>query len=325
MADDPGFGTAAAASGAKVARILPAFRPDKAMNAADAAAWKAYAATLGQAAGVEIRRFADLAEALSRRHAFFHAMGCRLSDHALIVPPFAPALDSELDAIVASLLAGKEVDAISREKLATAVLLHVAGLNARAGWVMQLHIGALRNVNTRLFRSYGPDGGGDSISDAVIVPPLAGFLDALDLSGSLPKTILYSLDDTKIASLASLAQCYAGTYDGSGKGTAAKLQYGAAWWFNDHLDGMTRQFVQTASVASIGGWVGMLTDSRSLLSYPRHEYFRRLLCRIVGRWVDEGELPDDEAYALSLVRNISWFNARDYLGIVVPEWAREFR
>jgi glucuronate isomerase len=325
IAADQDSGTAAAASGAKVARILPAFRPDKAMNAADATAWKAYAVTLGQASGVEIRRFADLAEALSLRHAYFHQMGCRLSDHALLVPPFALASEAELDRMVAALLAGRSIDALAREKLATAVLLHVARLNARAGWVMQLHIGALRNVNTRLFRSYGPDGGGDSISDAVIIAPLAGFLDLLDLEGSLPKTIIYTLDDTKNAALATLAQCYAGTYDGSGLGTAAKLQYGAAWWFNDHLDGMTRHLVQTASVASIGGWVGMLTDSRSFLSYPRHEYFRRILCRTVGRWVEEGELPDDEAYALSLVRNVSWFNARDYFGIEVPAWAREIR
>ena len=325
MAEDPGCGTGAAASGARVARILPAFRPDKAMNASDAAAWKAYVATLGLAAGVEIHRFSDLAEALSRRHGAFHAAGCRLSDHALIVPPFAPASETELDRIVTALLEGRQVDAADRERLATAVLLHVARLNARAGWVMQLHIGALRNVNTRLFRSYGPDGGGDAISDAVIIAPLAGFLDTLDLESALPRTIIYSLDDTKNAALATLAQCYAGTYDGSSHGTAAKLQYGAPWWYNDHLDGMTRHLVQTASVASIGGWVGMLTDSRSFLSYPRHEYFRRILCRVVGRWVEEGELPDDEAYTLSLVRNVSWFNARDYFGIEVPAWAAKLR
>jgi glucuronate isomerase len=325
MAEEPDYGAAAAASGAKVARILPAFRPDKAMNSSDAAAWQAYAATLGSAAGREIRRFADLAEALSRRHAFFHKMGCRLSDHALLVPPFALASEPELDRMVAALLAGRSIDALAREKLATAVLIQVARLNAEAGWVMQLHIGALRNVNARLFRSYGPDGGGDSISDSVVVAPLASFLDLLDLEGSLPKTIIYSLDDTKNAALATLAQCYAGTYDGSGKGTAGKLQYGAAWWFNDHLDGMTRHLAQTASVTSIGNWVGMLTDSRSFLSYPRHEYFRRILCRVVGRWVEDGELPDDEAYARSLVRNVSWFNARDYFGIEVPAWAREIR
>ncbi|HWR10736.1 MAG TPA: glucuronate isomerase [Rectinemataceae bacterium] len=323
VAADPEFGTAAAASGKKIARILPAFRPDKAMNAQDAAAWKTYAVALGAAAGIEIRGFSDLADALAKRHAFFHDRGCRLSDHAILVPPFAPASEGELDAIVASLLAGKNVDALARERLGTAVLLHVARLNARAGWTMQLHIAALRNVNARLFSSYGPDGGGDAISDAAIIAPLASFLDRLDAEGSLPKTILYSLDDTKNASLAVLAQCYAGTYAGSAPGgaVAGKMQYGAAWWFNDHLEGMERHLIQSASVGVIGRWVGMLTDSRSFLSYPRHEYFRRILCKVAGRWVESGELPIDDRYARELVRNVSWFNARDYFGIDVPAWA----
>lgn len=317
------YGLKAAASGAKVARILPAFRPDRAANAVDAAAWKAYAETLGRAAGIEIRTFPDLAQALDLRHAFFHAAGCRLSDHALLVPPFLPASEEDLTAIVKTLLAGTQIDSQSREKLATAVLLHVARLNAAAGWTMQLHIGALRNVNSRLFRVYGPDGGGDTISDSVIISPLASFLDALDSTGSLPKTILYSLDDTKNASLASLAQCFAGTYDSSGGlGIPGKLQYGSAWWFNDHLDGMERHLVQTASVSSIGHWVGMLTDSRSFLSFPRHEYFRRILCAAVGRWIERGELPNEEVYGKTLVQNISWHNARRYFDVDLPLWAR---
>lgn len=327
IAADPEVGAAAASAGKNVARILPAFRPDKAMNAVDAIAWKAYAAALGASAGLDIRSFADLAEALSRRHAFFHARGCRLSDHALLVPPFAQASSRELDAIVATLLSGRNIDAPDRERLGTAVLLHVARLNAAAGWTMQLHIGALRNVNSRLFSSYGPDGGGDAISDAVIIQPLASFLDLLDAEGKLPKTILYSLDDTKNASLAVLAQCYSGTYAGAGEGkaVAGKMQYGAAWWFNDHLDGMERHLVQSASVGVVGRWVGMLTDSRSFLSYPRHEYFRRILCRVTGRWVESGELPGDDSYARALVRNVSWFNAKEYFGIDVPAWAAAVR
>jgi len=327
IAADHEAGAAAAAAGKKVATILPAFRPDKAMNTQDAAAWKNYAAVLGGASGIEIRSFADLAEALSRRHAFFHARGCRLSDHALLIPPFAPATVPELDTIIADLLSGVKIDVLAREKLGTAVLLHVARLNAAAGWTMQLHIGALRNVNTRLFSSYGPDGGGDAISDAVIIAPLAAFLDLLDAEGNLPKTILYSLDDTKNASLAVLAQCYAGSYGGvgAGKALAGKMQYGAAWWFNDHLDGMERHLAQSASVGVVGRWVGMLTDSRSFLSYPRHEYFRRILCRVAGRWVESGELPGDDSYARALVRNVSWFNARDYFGVDVPAWAAAFK
>lgn len=321
IAAEPGYGLNAAASGKKVTRVTPAFRPDKAMNAQDSSAWKTYAGLLGKSAGIDINNFASLTEALSKRHAAFHDRGCRLSDHALLVPPFAPASQAELDTIVSNLLLDKTVDTLAREKLATAVLLHVARLDAAAGWTMQLHIGALRNVNTRLFRSYGADGGGDTISDASLISTLAPFLDTLDTEGALPKTILYSLDDTKNASLAVLAQCYAGTYAPGAKGVAGKLQYGSAWWFNDHLDGMERHLIQSASVGLIGKWVGMLTDSRSFLSFPRHEYFRRILCRTVGRWVESGELPGDETYAVDLVRNISWYNARNYFGIDVPAWA----
>ena len=328
VAEDPRYGVAAAAAGRKVARILPAFRPDKAMNAQDTRAWKSYIGVLGDAAGIEIRTYPDLCNALARRHAHFHANGCRLSDHALLIPPFAHASGAELDAIVSSLLDGKTIDPLSRERLATGVLLHVARLNAKAGWTMQLHISALRNVNSRLFASYGPDGGGDTISDATVIAPLASFLDLLDAEGSLPKTILYSLDDTKNASLAVLAQCYSGNYGGAsaaGSLVPGKMQYGAAWWFNDHLDGMEHHLVQSASVGLIGRWVGMLTDSRSFLSYPRHEYFRRILCSVAGRWVESGQLPGDDAYALALVRNVSWFNARDYFGIDVPAWAEAVR
>lgn len=160
IASDPGYGIKAGAAGQKVTRVTPAFRPDKAMNGQDPVAWKAYAELLGQAAGVNILDFAGLADALSRRHKVFHERGCRLSDHALVVPPFAPASQSELDAIVGKLLEGTSIDALARKRLATAVLLHMARLDASAGWTMQLHIGALRNVNSHLYRNYGPDGGG---------------------------------------------------------------------------------------------------------------------------------------------------------------------
>lgn len=324
IAEDTDFGVAAAAAGKKVARILPAFRPDKAMNAQDPLAWRGYMQALGRAADVEIRNFEDLCSALTRRHEYFHAQGCRISDHALLVPSFSLCRESELDVIVASLLSGKGIDALSRERLSTAVLLHVARLDAGAGWTMQLHIGALRNVNSRFFAFYGPDGGCDAISDEAIVAPLAAFLNTLDAEGALPKTILYSLDATKNTSLAVLAQCYAGTFGGGSAhrgGIPGKMQYGAAWWFNDHLDGMERHLIESASVGIIGRWVGMLTDSRSFLSFPRHEYFRRILCRVAGRWIEEGELPGDDAYGRTLVRNVSWFNARDYFGMELPAWA----
>lgn len=316
IAADPEFGTEAARAGKKTTRVLPTFRPDRIMNVQDAAAWKNYAVTLGNSADIEIKDFASLREALARRHAYFHANGCRLSDHALLTPPFALASEAELDSIIESLLEGRTVSAEAAEKMATAVLIHCAQLNAQAGWIMQLHIGALRNTNTRLFRLYGPDGGGDSISDSAIVLSLARLLDHLDTQNSLPKTILYSLDATRNASLAVLAQSFAM------HGSPGKIQYGSAWWFNDHKDGMQKHLVESASVSLIGRWVGMLTDSRSFLSFPRHEYFRRILCRVVGRWIEDGELPAGEAYADALVRNISWYNARDYFGMEVPKWAQ---
>ena len=315
-----------AAKGDMSASILPAFRPDKSMNTQNVVAWKAYVARLGSAADVDIRNFADLAEAIARRHAYFHDNGCRLSDNASLVPPFAPASESELNKIVETLLSGREITAPEREKFETAILLHYARLNAAKGWVMQLHIAALRSVSTNLLKFYGTDGGADAISDSEIIAPLAKFLDTLDAEGSLPKTILYSNDDNKHVSLAVLAHCYSGSYgQGGPERVPGKMQYGAPWWFNDHLDGMERHFIQISSIGTIGRWVGMLTDSRSFLSYPRHEYFRRILCRVAGRWVEEGLLPDDDAYAGALVRNVSWFNARDYFGMKIPDWAAKVR
>lgn len=326
VAGDKDFGVQAAARGEKTTSILPAFRPDKAMNTKDAAAWKTYVARLGSAADIDIRNYSDLAEAVSRRHAYFHENGCRLSDHAILVPPFAPASGQELDRIVADLLSGREIGALEREKFETAMLLHFARLNAARGWVMQLHIAALRSVNTNLLKAYGTDGGADAISDSDIIAPLAGYLDSLDAEGNLPKTILYSNDDNKHVSLTVLAQCFSGSYGQGGDACVpGKMQYGAPWWFNDHFDGMERHLLQVSSVGTIGRWVGMLTDSRSFLSYPRHEYFRRILCRVAGRWVDEGLLPEDEAYSDALVRNVSWFNARDYFGMRVPDWAMKIR
>jgi len=324
-ADDLRYHKAVAAD-KETASILPAFRPDKAMNTQDLGAWKTYVARLGAVADVDIRNFSDLADAISRRHSYFHDNGCRLSDHAILVPPFAPASESELNTIVAGLLLGKEPSALEREKFETAMLTLYARLNAAKGWVMQLHIAALRSVNTNLLKAYGTDGGADAISDAEIIAPLAKFLDALDTEGMLPKTILYSNDDNKHVCLTVLAQCYAGSYGQGGKvNEPGKMQYGAPWWFNDHLDGMERHLIQVSSVGTIGRWVGMLTDSRSFLSYPRHEYFRRILCGVVGRWVDQGLLPDNDVYAGALVRNVSWFNARDFFGMKVPDWAMKVR
>lgn len=297
-------------------KVLPAFRPDKAMNAGDVAAWNRYVDELGRVAGVEVDSYPSLLEALAQRHDYFHSMGCRLSDHALLVPPYAPAQDAELDAIVRKARGGRALSPLEQEKLTTALLLHCARLNAQRDWTMQLHIAALRNVNPRLFRAFGPDVGGDSTSDAPIVAPLASFLGALEAEGSLPKTILYSLDPSKHNPLATLAASFAGTSpEATASQVAGKVQLGAAWWFNDQKDGMERHLREYAGVGLIGAWVGMLTDSRSFMSFPRHEYFRRILCNTLGEWVEAGELPDDPAYTDRLVRGICWENAVSYFAI----------
>ncbi|MCX8013257.1 MAG: glucuronate isomerase [Rectinema sp.] len=240
-------------------------------------------------------------------------------------------MDETLETVVAKARTGASLSPHEQEQLATAVLQLVAELNMRYGWTMQLHIGALRNVNHRLYAAFGPDVGGDTISDASIVAPLAAFLGMLEERNSLPNTILYTLDPTKHTALAALAGSFCGTgSDGSGtaalhapESTAArsavpgKVQLGAAWWFNDQKDGMERHMREYASVGLLGSWVGMLTDSRSFLSFPRHEYFRRILCDIVGGWVEAGELPNDAEYTESLVRGICFENAASYFGIPV--------
>lgn len=309
-------------------RVLPTFRPDRALDLRDPLRWKSYLDVLGEASGVEITSFGRLLEALAIRHEYFHRNGCRLSDHALVVPPFRMAADGELEQIFKKSAAGQAPSEEEQEQFATALLMHVARLNAAKGWTMQLHIGALRNVNRRLYRAYGPDVGGDTISDESIVHPLARLLGMLDEEGALPRTILYTLDSSRHEALAALALSLTGGPPAASSETVSttvpeqlppgRVQLGAAWWFNDQKDGMERHLREYAAIGLLGAWVGMLTDSRSFLSFPRHEYFRRILCNTIGTWVEDGELPDDPAFTESLVRGICWENARNYFGIEVP-------
>lgn len=297
-------------------RVLPAFRPDKALKTTDIAAWNAYIDALGKAVGADIQSYGALAAALDARHEYFHAMGSRLSDHAILVPPYAPASEAELDAILAKGRAGTALSAIEQEKLSTALLSHFARLNAARGWTMQLHIGALRSINPRLFAALGPDIGADSTNDEPITAPLAKFLGQLEGEGKLPKTILYTLDPSKHNPLATIAGSFAGTApEATEPQVPGKVQLGAAWWFNDQKDGMERHMREYAGAGLLGAWVGMLTDSRSFMSFPRHEYFRRLLCNLVGEWVENGELPDDPRYTDDFVRGICWANAERYFGM----------
>ena len=289
--------------------MVPTFRPDKALAVEDPSAWKAYLEKLGAAAGVEVRHYSDIVEALERRHAFFHGLGCRLSDHALVQPLGSLAPASTVEAAFDRAFRGEILAAGETLALKTALLLEVGRMDARRGWAMQLHFAAMRGINSRKLAKLGPDTGFDAVGDAIAARPLAAFLDALDSEGALPKVILYSLNAHDYEILASTMGCF---QDGS---VAGKLQLGSAWWFNDHIDGMGLQIRALANLGLLGRFVGMLTDSRSFLSFPRHEYFRRILCGIVGGWIENGEAPADFEALGALVRAVSFDNARDYFKI----------
>lgn len=289
-------------------RMFPTFRPDKAMDTTDIALWQQWTARLAAAAGSEIRSAADFAAALESRHAFFHSQGCRLSDHGIEACPFAPCTEEDAGSIHQKLSVGRPLDRLEAEKWSTWVLQNVGRWNAQRGWTMQFHLGALRNANSRMLRRLGPDKGYDSVFDEPIVRSLASFLDSLEASGELPKCIFYHVNSAYLEPLATLMASF---QDGL---TPGKMQLGSGWWHLDTLDGMTRQINVLSSVGLLSRFVGMLTDSRSFLSFPRHEYFRRLVCRIVGADVDAGLIPDDPDLLGPLIRGICYENARSYFG-----------
>jgi len=306
--DDLQHHRALAQDGSFGVKVLPSWRPDKAFNI-EAESFLPWIEKLESLTDVSVRRFDDLRSALSKRLDYFAEHGCKVSDHALDVVLYAEADDATLDAILAGRRAGKTPDAQAIAQFKTAVLVWLGGEYARRGWVQQYHIGALRNTNRRQFERLGPDVGFDSINDQPLAEPLAKLLGAQNLHNALPKTILYCLNPRDNEVLATMA----GNFQGEGE--AGKMQFGSAWWFNDQLDGMQRQMTQLAQIGLLSRFVGMLTDSRSFLSYTRHEYFRRLLCQMIGRWVENGEAPGDEALLGQMVQNICFNNARDYFGI----------
>lgn len=290
--------------------VLPSWRPDKAFNI-EAETFQPWLQQLERVADVSVQRFSDLLAALTKRLDYFAAHGCKVSDHALDVVLYAEADESTLDNILSRRLQGKLPDEQEIAQFKTAVLVWLGSEYARRGWVQQYHIGALRNNNRRQYQLLGPDVGFDSINDRPLAEPLARLLDAQNRNNALPKTILYCLNPRDNEVLATMA----GNFQGEGE--PGKMQFGSAWWFNDQLDGMQRQMTQLAQIGLLSRFVGMLTDSRSFLSYTRHEYFRRLLCQMIGRWVAQGEAPADEALLGQMVKNICFDNARDYFGIAV--------
>jgi len=288
--------------------MVPTFRPDKALGA-DVAGWPAYLTKLGKTAGIEIRSVGALVQALELRHRAFHDVGSRISDHALVTPWATPAAGVDLEATFQSLLAGKTAVERDIQALKTHLLIQVARMDQEKGWTMQLHIASQRNLNTVMFGKLGPDTGYDAISDEPVALKLAQFLDLAAREGGLPRTILYGLNPTSHDALATVMGCF---QDGT---VAGKLQLGAPWWFNDHIDGMDLQLRALANNGLLSRFVGMLTDSRSFLSFPRHEYFRRVLCRLVGSWVEDGLAPADYGLLGGLVQDISFNNVKAFLNL----------
>ncbi|MBE5976013.1 MAG: glucuronate isomerase [Paenibacillaceae bacterium] len=287
-------------------KVLPAWRPDKAMNV-EKPDFAAYIAKLSAASGMEIKDFASLKAALKNRMEFFTSQGCCVSDHALEYVMYVPADDAELDAIFAKSVSGKAVTKEEELKYKTAFMIFAAKEYNRMGWIMQLHYGCKRDNNAFMFEQLGPDTGFDCINNYAPSAQMADYLNALSATDEIPKTIIYSLNPNDNASIGTILGCFQSQYPG-------KIQQGSAWWFNDHKTGMTDQMTSLANLGCLGNFIGMLTDSRSFLSYTRHEYFRRILCELVGGWVDNGEYPDDQKALKEIIEGISYNNAMNYFG-----------
>lgn len=289
-------------------QVLPAWRPDKAMNI-EKPEYLDYLGKLSAASGVEICDFASLKEALKNRMAYFAERGCCVSDHALEYVMYAPASDEEIEAIFAKRRSGEAVTREESLKFKTAFMLFVGREYHKLDWAMQLHYGCKRDNNTLAYNKLGPDTGYDCINNYAPSAEMADFLNALMITDEMPKTILYSLNPNDNPAIVSII----GDFQGTSK-VAGKLQNGSAWWFNDHKTGMIDQMTNLANIGCLGAFIGMLTDSRSFLSYPRHEYFRRILCDLIGGWVENGEYPADMKSLQTIVEGISYNNAVNYFG-----------
>ncbi len=292
--------------------VLPAFRPDKAMAVESPASFNDWVDQLAAAADTEITNYETYMTALHQRHDVFHKTGCRLSDHGIEQPYAQNYTETQICRIFDKVRSGKTLEKSEVRQFKSAMLIELAVMDAEKSWVQQFHLGVLRNTNTRAMQHIGPDTGFDTIGDFEIGKPLARFLDRLENRGKLTKTILYVVnprDNELIAAMTGNFQ------DGSIPG---KIQFGSAWWYNDQKDGMEHQITALANMGLLSRFVGMLTDSRSFLSYPRHEYFRRVLCNLLGRDVENGELPDDPELIGSMIKDICYNNAVSYFEISVP-------
>ena len=288
-------------------KVLPAWRPDKAMAIENPASYKEYMKKLGEAADMEIRSYTELIEALQKRHDFFESMGCRLSDHGMETFYADSYSQSEIDAIFNAVLDGKKPSPSQLDKFRSAFLHDMAVMDAKSGWTQQFHVGPIRNNNSKMFGLVGPDTGYDAIHDLPVAASGHKFFDRLFSEDALAKTILYCLNPKDNEVMMAMAYTF---NDGTVPG---KMQFGSAWWFLDQENGIRRQIDALSVLGLLSRFVGMLTDSRSFISYPRHEYFRRILCDILGKDVEDGKLPASEMEFIGrMVEDISYDNAKNY-------------
>ncbi len=291
--------------------VLPAFRPDNILKTEDPSYLRKYISKLGEASGIDINSFESLVNAIDNRHLYFHNLGCRLSDHGLDRFYFSPFTGTEINAIFITLLNGKTITPEESEKYKTAIMLEICRMNSKREWVQQFHIGALRNNNARMFRTMGADTGWDSIGSSQDAQKISRFLSALDDCNELAKTLLYNLNPADNEMIITMASNF---NDGS---VPAKVQYGPAWWFLDQKEGIRNHLKQLSSFSLLRRFIGMVTDSRSFMSYPRHEYFRRVACNFIGEEIEMGMIPDDDELVRPLIEGISYRNAGEYFGFNV--------
>ncbi len=290
-------------------RVYPTFRPDKALSIQDPSAFKAWLVQLEAASGISAMSLTNFLDALKQRHDYFHALGARLSDHGLSYCYASPCTERQASAIFAKVRSGNLVSLEEREQFASFLMLFFGRLDAEKGWTKQLHLGAIRNANTRRTRELGPNIGFDSIGDWPQATNLCAYLDLLEQENALPKVVIYNLNP---ADNYQIAAAIGNFQDGE---NAGKIQFGSGWWFLDQKEGIEMQLNALSNTGLLSRFVGMLTDSRSFMSFPRHEYFRRVLCNLLGKEMENGELPNDEQLVGNVIRNICFENAKQYLGL----------
>jgi glucuronate isomerase len=305
--DDLHFHKQTAESGFEI-KVFPAWRPDKSMAVDNPVSYNQYLDKLSEVSGVEIKSYATLLDALQKRHDFFAEMGSRVSDHGIEEFYAEDYTQQEVDQIFLNVRKGESPNRQESLKIKSALMVEFGKMDHAKGWVQQFHYGAIRNNNGRMFRTLGPDTGWDSIGDFRVAQSLAKFLDRLDSTDQLAKTIIYNINPADNDMVATMTGNF---NDGS---VAGKVQFGAGWWFNDQKDGMEKHFNSLSNLGLASQFVGMLTDSRSFLSFPRHEYFRRIICNMFGNDIENGEVPNDMEFVGQMVQDICYYNAKKYFG-----------